>query len=493
MAEPLRVLNDGVIGRANKLAKKLVNLNVSGWEWLAQLKGGTQQSTNETEQTGAHFEEVISGRAVLSMPKHKGGFRLRYGRSINTGLSAIGIHPAVAVLLDYPVVAGTQVKVDLPGKAATIAFVDSIEGPTVLLPDGTVRRVSSVAEAEELRGKPLKIIDLGDVLISYGDFLENNKNLPPSPYVSEWWAQDVQNALVSVPDAEQRLSSVGSSSDRVRSLIMEPLRVKPSAKEALEISRSLGVPLHPTFTPRFDRLSVPDIIELRKNYVFNGLDAEVDITSPHLRWILQTALIEHRIEGPRAILSGEMALVLSELLNPSQNTTATDNIAGEHPDQQDFIHSLSGIRLGRQTTTTIGIRVARPEKAMVRRMKPPVHALFPVGSAGGPTRNINKAAKQGTIDIDVTNMLCASCGERRMSSKVRSLRGTDAEVSVLPALRHSHGRARLSQLRIKTTTYSPDGLRSARERLDQVRTKMVYDQSKAVKGVKRIDEPVQDA
>ncbi|MGA2035844.1 MAG: hypothetical protein ABSG68_26655, partial [Thermoguttaceae bacterium] len=144
----LRVLNDGVIGRANKLAKKLANLNISGWEWLAQLRGGTQQSTNETEQAGAHFEEVISGRAVLSMPRRRGGFRLRYGRSINTGLSALGIHPAVAILLDYPVVAGTQVKVDLPGKAATIAFVDSIEVPTVLLNDGTVRKVNSSTEAE---------------------------------------------------------------------------------------------------------------------------------------------------------------------------------------------------------------------------------------------------------------------------------------------------------------------------------------------------------
>src|SRR5215467_1413158 len=65
----LRVLNDGVIGRANKLSKKLASLNVSGWEFLTQLKGGMQQSTNETEQAGAHFEEVISGRAVLSMPR----------------------------------------------------------------------------------------------------------------------------------------------------------------------------------------------------------------------------------------------------------------------------------------------------------------------------------------------------------------------------------------------------------------------------------------
>ena len=161
----LRVLNDGVIGRANKLSKKLTTLNISGWEFLSQLKGATQQTTNETEKAGAHFEEVISGRAVLSMPRSKGGFRLRYGRSMNTGLSTNGIHPSVATLLDYPVVAGTQVKVDIPGKAATIAFVDSIEGPTILTKDGSVVRVKSVAQAEELHGALAKILELGVVVM----------------------------------------------------------------------------------------------------------------------------------------------------------------------------------------------------------------------------------------------------------------------------------------------------------------------------------------
>ncbi|HKT21025.1 MAG TPA: DNA polymerase II large subunit, partial [Nitrososphaerales archaeon] len=160
----LRVLNDGVIGRANKLSKKLATINIGGWEFLSMLKGGTQQTTNETEKAGAHFEEVISGRAVLSMPRSKGGFRLRYGRSVNTGLSTVGIHPAVATLLDYPVVMGTQVKVDMPGKAATIAFVDSIEGPTILTKDGSVMRVSTVSQAEECRDALAKIIDLGDIL-----------------------------------------------------------------------------------------------------------------------------------------------------------------------------------------------------------------------------------------------------------------------------------------------------------------------------------------
>ena len=73
----LRVLNDGIIGRAHKIGKVLRELNIPGWEWTAQLKGGKQESTNETEKAGAHFEEVISGREVLSSHNaKKGGFRI---------------------------------------------------------------------------------------------------------------------------------------------------------------------------------------------------------------------------------------------------------------------------------------------------------------------------------------------------------------------------------------------------------------------------------
>ena len=98
----------------------------------------------------------------------------------------------LATLLDDAVVAGTQVKVDTPGKAATIAFVDSIEGPTVLMRDGSVRKINTVKEAETLHDSVVRILDLGDALISFGDFLENNKTIQPSPYVQEWWLQDLE-------------------------------------------------------------------------------------------------------------------------------------------------------------------------------------------------------------------------------------------------------------------------------------------------------------
>jgi DNA polymerase II large subunit len=471
----LRVLNDGVIGRANKLSKKLASLNITGWEFLTQLKGGTQQTTNETEKAGAHFEEVISGRAVLSMPHSKGGFRLRYGRSINTGLSAIGIHPAVACLLDYPVVAGTQVKVDIPGKAATIAFVDSIEGPTILTKDGSVIRVSTTAQAEAIHDALAKIIDLGDVLISYGDFLENNKALPPSPYVSEWWAQDFSRALAGIPGATEMLAVAGIS--RQRATQLQSSTMVPSASEAIAISQSLGIPLHPSHTPRFDRVGSSELAELRKYSLLDGFDVIINANIPQIRWILNTCLIEHRIEGDVAVVRGDPALILSTLLRLKEPELV---ISSEEP---DYTKRLSGIQLGRQSTTTVGIRVGRPEKAMVRRMKPPVHTLFPVGYEGGPMRDVFAAAKAGRVRIEVVNLYCPKCSQRRMSLQCEVCGETTVRFRTCPRCETTTQEEACPNCRAKTVNYSKMDF-DFRSRLEAIRTKIPHNPNKPVKGVR---------
>ena len=472
----LRVLNDGIIGRANKLSKKLASLNITGWEFLAQLKGGTQQTTNETEKAGAHFEEVISGRAVLSMPRSKGGFRLRYGRSMNTGLSTIGIHPAVATLLDYPVVAGTQVKVDMPGKAATIAFVDSIEGPTILTKDGSVIKVSTTAQAEEIHDVLAKIIDLGDVLISYGDFLENNKALPPSPYVAEWWVQDFSRAMTGIPGATEMLASAGVPGERAIELQSSPTAI-PSAAEAIAVSQALGIPLHPFYTPRFDRVGSSDLAELRKYSLIDGSDVVINSNIPQIRWILNTCLIEHRIEGDVAVLHGDPALILSTLLRLKEPELV---VSTEEP---EYVKRLSGIQLGRQSTTTIGIRVGRPEKAMVRRLKPPVHTLFPVGYEGGPMRDILAAAKVGRGRIDVVNLFCPKCDQRRMSLKCEICGEATVRFRSCPRCEMTTQNETCPSCRTKTVNHSKMDF-DFRSRLEAVRAKIPYNPNKPVKGVR---------
>jgi DNA polymerase II large subunit len=472
----LRVLNDGIIGRANKLSKKLASLNISGWEFLSEIKGATQQSANETEKASAHFEEVISGRAVLSMPKSKGGFRLRYGRSINTGLSTVGIHPAVATLLDFPVVVGTQVKVDMPGKAATIAFVDSIEGPTILTTDGSVVKVRSISQAEEFRDKLVKILDLGDVLISYGDFLENNKPLPLSPYVPEWWAQDLLRAFKASPESFTSLEKAGITVERAAKLGAAP-QTQLSAQEALAISYATGIPLHPAHAPRFDSVTASDITELRRNCTLQGSDVVIDITSHHVASVLNSSLVEYRKEDASAVVSGDAAVILAAVLDLA------------NPDSplryEELGHDirLSGVWLGSQTTTTIGIRVGRPEKAMVRRLKPPVHTLFPVGYAGGPSRDAIAASKQGKVFIDVMNMVCPECSRRSLGAKCEACGAKTYPYKSCPRCETIAPDDVCPNCRAKMVQFSKLDL-DLKGKLDEIAKAIPFDPSKPIKGVR---------
>ena len=189
----LRVMNDGLIGRSRKLLKLVETLKLDGWQWLKELKGAIQ--TGDDDAAHHRMSEVITGRPVLSMVKKVGGFRLRYGRSCNTGFATVGIHPAVPALLNYAIVAGTQIKMDIPGKASTIALVDTIEPPIVKMDDSRVLAVRTVEQAEKIRPKVQKILYLGDMLISYGDFLENNAMLPAASYVEEIWALQLRAKL----------------------------------------------------------------------------------------------------------------------------------------------------------------------------------------------------------------------------------------------------------------------------------------------------------
>src|SRR5918912_2374895 len=157
----LRVMNDGLIGRSRKLVNLVEALKLDGWDWLKNLKGAIQ--TGDDDAIHHRMSEVITGRPVLSMTKKLGGFRLRYGRCFNTGFATVGIHPAIPALLNYAIVAGTQIKMDIPGKASTIALVDTIEPPIVRLDDGRVIQVSTVEEAERIRPQLSKILYLGDM------------------------------------------------------------------------------------------------------------------------------------------------------------------------------------------------------------------------------------------------------------------------------------------------------------------------------------------
>jgi DNA polymerase II large subunit len=74
----------------------------------------------------------------------------------------------------------------------------------------------------------------------------------------------------------------------------------------------------------------------------------------------------------------------------------------------DVISQLLNVSIKEKFSSSIAVRVGRPEKAAERKMKPPVHVLFPIGTNGGPTRDILKAM-QRPLYIEIANRFCSNC------------------------------------------------------------------------------------
>ncbi len=394
----LRVMNDGLIGRSRKLLKLVEALKLDGWQWLKELKGAIQTGDDDAAQH--RMSEVITGRPVLSMAKKLGGFRLRYGRCYNTGFATVGIHPAVPVILDHAIVAGTQIKLDSPGKASTIALVDTIEAPLVRLDDGRVMIVSTASDAEKVRERINKILYLGDMLISYGDFLENNAQLLPASYVEEIWAVHLRSKLLSGKDISGR--------ERLIRFAENAFDAIPTVDEAFEISKELGIPLHPRYSFYWDSISVFDATYLRERIISNSALPN-DST---MKRILENIGVEHSIRDGNIVID-----------NANQSYSLRRLLAGPMPegckDAIEFVSNASGIAIAPKFSSTIAVRVGRPEKAAERKMKPPVHVLFPVGAKGGATRDIMKACKDSSFYAEIANRYCSDCKSPSMGTHCR--------------------------------------------------------------------------
>ena len=183
----LRVVHDGLIGRSHKVLKIIDSLGIEGWTWLREIKPPVAEA--EEAREFMFMEDVLAGRPIFAFPQFQGGFRLRYGRARNTGLAAVGLHPSTMIVLGKFIAIGTQLRLEKPGKAGIAASVDSIEPPVVRLRDGSVVRLSDPKRTETLLDSVDKILFLGDILVGFGEFLENNRTLLPSGFVEEWWRQ----------------------------------------------------------------------------------------------------------------------------------------------------------------------------------------------------------------------------------------------------------------------------------------------------------------
>ncbi len=408
------VLNDGIILKAPKLHKIAQTMNLTDWDWLIELKkiGDSHKKTLKNESTPSihldakkitpnskYVADIIAGRPVFSHPSRIGGHRIRYGRSRNTGLAAVGMHPATMTLLDSFIAIGTQLRIERPGKSASVCPVDSIEPPIVKLTSGDVVRVSNSTIAMNVYERAQRILFLGDILIGFGEFAENNHKLVPSGYVPEWWALEL----------EKNLNDLGISENKLQIYIDDPINNTPTAEIAIELARKFHVPLHPDYTDYWGNLNIEEVQLIRKAFLESYNPQEKYIELPNnasLKVLLEKAFILHNIEGDFIKFSDQMNTIYITIFNLNNHN---DLPFKEAENVFDYFFKCSSIVIKNKAPYYMGTRMGRPEKSERKSMKG-VHTLFPLSDKVGNSRLVEKAMELGKVKIDVCRKECPKCG-----------------------------------------------------------------------------------
>ncbi len=388
------VIGEGVIQKAKKIKGYVEKLNIDGWDWISELVPEAKSDTKETKST-KYIEDIVAGRPIFAYPSRPGGFRLRYGRCRAGGLATISVNPATMQILNRFIAIGTQLKTEKPGKAGGMTSCDSIEGPIVLLDNGDVVQVNTMEDAKKIydpdRGvdRVKKIIDVGEILVPYGEFNENNYPLLPASYAEEWWKQEVKNA-----------GFEGEIKD---------------AKNAFEVSEKYGIPLHPRYNLFWHDLTVEDV-KMLSEYVENNSEWDNGVLKikkdPEIKDKLMILGVLHKerdyyeVEHYGYPLLRGLGLDLNGGKIVRVRNSNKDNV-------MDYVSELAGVKIMPRAPSRIGTRMGRPEKAAERRMKKQtINVLFPVGEEVGNRRLLTDAMKYDSITIEVGERVCPECGTK---------------------------------------------------------------------------------
>ena len=381
------VISEGLIQKAKKILKYTKSLSLTEWDFLSEIIATKTDEVSDTSHKSEKFlKDIIAGRPVFSHPGRPGGFRLRYGRSRTSGLAAASVNPATMEILGRFIAIGCQIKVELPGKAAAVTPCDTIDGPMVLLENGDHVRINRVEQARDLKSKIVMVTDVGEILISYGDFAENNHRLEKPSFTDEYWNILARKAGISAGSNEEMLPSL-----------------------AFALSRKYSVPLHPSCTYFWHDITVEDLKDLyaevsstpRDDMKFRKSDRIMDILIRLGVEFSSDASYVRPLKPEILVYSLGLDRNKPDLLSISEKESVMINI-----------NRLSGIKIMEKSPTRIGARLGRPEKSGDRKMKPKVHVLFPVESHGENRRSIKMAndnAEDG-YESEIAMRSCPRCG-----------------------------------------------------------------------------------
>ncbi len=396
----LLAMVEGVIQKAPKVLKYAKQLKLEGWDWLEKFSKAPKKGEGEekvvVKADSKYVEDIIGGRPVLAYPSEKGAFRLRYGRARNTGLAAMGVHPATMELLQFLAV-GTQMKIERPGKGNCVVPVDTIDGPVVKLRNGDVIRIEDAETASRVRSEVEEILFLGDMLVAFGEFLRNNHVLMPAGWCEEWWMQTILSSPKYPGDDPLNLSYYRTRWNEL----------EVSAGDAFRISEEYDVPLHPRYTYFYHDVTVRELNMLREWLNTSQLEDELVLELRPEKRILEILGVPHRVKDSRVVIGYDDAHALIKTLRKPLEDSS---------DTVEALNRVSPVRIMKKAPTYIGTRVGRPEKTKERKMRPAPHVLFPIGKYGGSRRNIPDAAKKGSITVEIGRATCPSCRVSSMQS-----------------------------------------------------------------------------
>ena len=413
------MLTDCVPLKGAKVWKKLkewgTDFGLEKWVWLeeflelkSKIHAHKKEDSNEDSKLKpnyAYISEIVAGRPVFTHPLRQGGFRLRYGRSRLTGHGSWAISPiTMRVLSDYLAV-GTQLRVERPGKSTSLTSCDSIEGPILKLKDGSVVTPKTEDEAKEYAPDIHKILFLGDILISPGEFIENGHMLVPAGYCPEWWLLELSEKIKEKDTFIQQYNLPNS-------FFQQFLPTDLPTKTLISISKDNDIPLHPKLIFFWKELSVDQIKELR-HWISSGnkTPTHVELTNVASKKYLEIIGCNHEVNNEKI----QISISDFEKLNLNLNFEKTE--LSNSNKTFTFLTELSGFEIRDKNGTAIGARMGRPEKAKMRDLKGSPNFLFPVGNEGGRLRNFRDVITKGYVTSELPIIFCNGCEKQTIFKK----------------------------------------------------------------------------
>ena len=443
------VMAEGLCQKTSKLWKRLSKWGKDfGLEWsfleeflqlkekihaqhaaASQEKGKIAEAKKVVKANNTFIMDMVAGRPILTYPLGVGGLRLRYGRTRVSGFSAAGMHPATLMVLEKYIAIGTQLKVERPGKGATVTVCDTLEGPIVRLKDGSVLKLTTEEEARQHNPNVEEIIFLGDIMFNYGDFSENGHYLVPAGYCPEWWSLEVEKVIqekyegkISTAAKEAKLEQ-----ERLQKILSSPLLEYPTIEEAITLSNILKVPLHPEYVFYWKLVSAEDVITLlqwlKEGKIKKDEKGIKKIIIPYYqnqevhskgKKILEfLGVPQQAVNKENIVLDRKEAIALALCFNV-EDQAGLEKIHWSVSDEKDgleLISKICPIKIRDKAGTFIGARMGRPEKAKMRHLTGSPQVLFPVGEEGDRLRSFQSALEAGKVESVFPTFFCAHCNK----------------------------------------------------------------------------------